>query len=119
MAILRNVCRKEYSRHQNSRMTHGDSFLYDDDGVQPLWQEPSMTPETELLRSVDVQIIHRLITAVPEPFREALILRELNELNYREIADVIGVPIGTVMSRIARARSMLRKSWSVDGNYRM
>jgi RNA polymerase sigma-70 factor (ECF subfamily) len=119
ITILRNVCRDEYSRHRNSKVTHGDSFLYDDDGVQPLWQEPSTTPETEMLRSLDVQTIHRLITALPEPFREALILRELNELSYREIAEVVGAPIGTVMSRIARARSMLRKAWSVEGNHRM
>jgi RNA polymerase sigma factor (sigma-70 family) len=119
MTILRNVCRDEYSRHQNSKVTHGDSFLYDDDGVQPLWQEPPTTPETEMLRSLDVQTIHRLITALPEPFREALVLRELNELSYREIAEVVGAPMGTVMSRIARARSMLRKAWSVEGNDRM
>ena len=119
MTILRNVCRDEYSRRQNSKVTHGDSFLHDNDGVQPLWQEPPTTPESEMLRSLDVETIHRLIRALPEPFREALILRELNELSYREIAEVVGAPIGTVMSRIARARSMLRKAWSVEGNDRM
>jgi RNA polymerase sigma-70 factor (ECF subfamily) len=72
-----------------------------------------------MLRSLDVQTIYRLITALPEPFREALVLRELNELSYREIAEVVGAPMGTVMSRIARARSMLRKAWSVEGNDRM
>jgi RNA polymerase sigma-70 factor, ECF subfamily len=117
MAILRNVCRDEYSRRKNSEVT-GDSFPYDNDCVQPLWQEPPTTPETEMLRSLDVQTIHRLITALPEPFGEVLILRELNDLSYREIADVAGTPIGTVMSRIARARSMLRKAWSVEGNGR-
>ena len=69
-----------------------------------------------MLRSIDRQTVHRLITALPEPFREVLILREINNLSYREIADTVGAPIGTVMSRIARARSMFRKAWGVDGN---
>ena len=46
---------------------------------------------------------------MPEPFREALVLRELEELSYAEIAEVTGVPIGTVMSRLARGRAMLAK----------
>jgi RNA polymerase sigma-70 factor (ECF subfamily) len=118
MAILRNVCRDGYSRHKKPEVRHGDSFPYDNDCVQPLWQEPSTTPEIDMLRSLDVQTVRRLITALPEPFREVLILRELNDHSYREIADVVGTPIGTVMSRIARARSMLRKAWSVEGNGR-
>jgi DNA-directed RNA polymerase specialized sigma24 family protein len=42
------------------------------------------------------------------------VLREINDLSYREIADVIGAPVGTVMSRLARARSMLRKAWIAE-----
>jgi RNA polymerase sigma-70 factor (ECF subfamily) len=51
------------------------------------------------------------VAALPEPFREAIVLREINELSYREIADVVGAPVGTVMSRLARARYMLRQAW--------
>jgi RNA polymerase sigma-70 factor, ECF subfamily len=51
------------------------------------------------------------VAALPEPFREAIVLREINELSYREIADVVGAPVGTVMSRLARARGMLRQAW--------
>jgi RNA polymerase sigma-70 factor (ECF subfamily) len=51
------------------------------------------------------------VAALPEPFREAIVLREINELSYREIADVVGAPVGTVMSRLARARCMLRQAW--------
>ena len=50
---------------------------------------------------------------MPEPFREALVLRELEELSYREIADITGAPIGTVMSRLARARRMLGERMGV------
>ena len=52
-----------------------------------------------------------LIEALPAPLREAIVLRELHELGYREIAEVTGVPIGTVMSRLHRARSALRRAW--------
>jgi RNA polymerase sigma-70 factor (ECF subfamily) len=52
-----------------------------------------------------------LLAALPEPFREAIVLRDINDLSYREIAEVIGAPVGTVMSRLARARSMLRDAW--------
>ena len=79
----------------------------------PLWQEPPGSPETVLLRSQDDEAIRRLVAALPQPFREAIVLREVNELSYQEIAQVAGVPVGTVMSRLARARSMLRAAWNV------
>jgi len=62
----------------------------------------------------DAQTIRRLVAELPEQFREAIVLREINDLPYRDIADVIGVPVGTVMSRLARARSMLRKAWIAE-----
>ena len=68
----------------------------------------------KMLRQWDANTIHRLVMELPEPFREAIVLREINDLSYREIADVIGAPVGTVMSRLARARSMLRKAWIAE-----
>jgi RNA polymerase sigma-70 factor (ECF subfamily) len=52
-----------------------------------------------------------VIAKLPDEFREVLILREMEDLSYREIALVTDVPIGTVMSRLARARAMLREKW--------
>jgi RNA polymerase sigma-70 factor (ECF subfamily) len=52
-----------------------------------------------------------LIEALPVPFRETLVLRELEELSYQQIATATGAPIGTVMSRLARAREMLERMW--------
>jgi RNA polymerase sigma-70 factor (ECF subfamily) len=52
------------------------------------------------------------VAELPEPFREVIVLREMNDLSYKEIAVVAGVPVGTVMSRLARARSMLRLAWN-------
>jgi RNA polymerase sigma-70 factor (ECF subfamily) len=65
------------------------------------------TPEEALLRQGEVDIVRGAIESLPEPFRETLVLRELEEMSYREIAEVTQAPIGTVMSRLARARAML------------
>jgi RNA polymerase sigma-70 factor (ECF subfamily) len=72
-------------------------------------QDPGPSPEEEVFRKADVARVRAAIEAMPEPFREAVVLRELEDLSYAEIAEVMGVPIGTVMSRLARARAMLAK----------
>jgi RNA polymerase sigma-70 factor (ECF subfamily) len=68
-------------------------------------------PEAEALRASDRRRLDALIAELPVEFREVLILREMEDLSYREIAEAIGVPIGTVMSRLARARAMLKAQW--------
>jgi len=65
------------------------------------------TAETGLIRQGDVAALRAAIETIPEPFREALVLRDLEELSYRQVAEVTGAPMGTVMSRLARARRML------------
>jgi RNA polymerase sigma-70 factor (ECF subfamily) len=65
------------------------------------------TPEAAVLRAGEVETVRGAIEALPEPFREALVLRELEEMSYRQIAEITSAPIGTVMSRLARARQML------------
>ena len=67
-----------------------------------------------MLRSRDAGAIRKLIDALAEPFKETFVLREINNLSYREIAVAAGVPIGTVMSRLARARAMLRAAWTAE-----
>lgn len=64
-------------------------------------------PEAILQRRQDAEAVRATVEALPEPFREALVLRELEELPYKDIAALTGAPIGTVMSRLARARAML------------
>jgi RNA polymerase sigma factor (sigma-70 family) len=70
-----------------------------------------LDPQRILERTMKRDAVREMIEALPVQFREALVLRELNDLSYREIADLTGLPIGTVMSRLARARDMLRKMW--------
>ncbi len=64
-----------------------------------------------MLRRHDTETMRRLIEQLPAESREVIVLREINDLSYREIAAIIEVPIGTVMSRLARARGMLRAAW--------
>ena len=105
MAILRNVCLATYAG--GGRLVYAES----DERVTPIWREDSETPEQAVLRRHDSDTMRRLIGDLPDEFREVIVLRELNELSYRDIATVIEAPIGTVMSRLARAREMLRKAW--------
>jgi RNA polymerase sigma-70 factor (ECF subfamily) len=67
-------------------------------------------PEAALIRVGNREQLDRLIDALPAEFRECLILRELEELSYKEIAAVTGVPLGTVMSRLSRARLTLQRA---------
>ncbi len=66
-------------------------------------------PDAHLLEEADTKSLHRAIEALPVEFREALVMRELEGLSYKEIADIANVPMGTVMSRLARARRLLRQ----------
>ena len=81
-----------------------------------MWQETQASPENTILQQQDSATIRRLVAELPEPFREVIVLREMNDLSYKEIAEVAGVPVGTVMSRLARARAMLRSAWNASEN---
>ena len=67
-----------------------------------------------MLRQRDAAAIRRLVIALDEPFRETFVLREIHNLSYREIADIVEAPVGTVMSRLARARALLRAAWLAE-----
>ncbi len=75
------------------------------------WGTPPRDPEALLMQRIDSQTLTRLMQRLPTEYREVLLLREVEDLAYKEIAEVSGVPIGTVMSRLARARLALRKLW--------
>jgi RNA polymerase sigma-70 factor, ECF subfamily len=115
LTILRNVCNAEFARR--GRQETPSDFSDERSTVDvPMWQEPHASPEAVLLREQDGDTIRGLVAALPQPFREAVVLRDINDLSYQEIAEVAGVPVGTVMSRLARARSMLRSAWNgVEG----
>ena len=65
------------------------------------------TPEAALIEKIEAEEIRKAVASLPLPFREVLVLREIHDLDYRSIAEMIQVPIGTVMSRLARARTLI------------
>ena len=70
-------------------------------------EQGPQTPEAALIAKADARRLQAAIAELPVPFRETLVLRDVQGLDYREIAEVTKVPIGTVMSRLARARRRL------------
>jgi len=69
-----------------------------------------LNPEGIVLRNLDAHLLRQALEALPVEFREVMVLRELEGLSYKEIADIAAVPLGTVMSRLARARKRLVRS---------
>jgi RNA polymerase sigma factor (sigma-70 family) len=109
LAILRNACRATYAG--TVRLVYSGDPMEGHSQQAPMWSEDSGTPEQEMMRQVDSGTVRRLIGELPAEFKEVIVLREINDLSYREIAAVIEAPIGTVMSRLARGRKLLRDAW--------
>src|ERR1043166_5844875 len=102
LTIVRNTC---YTWLQKNRLlTLSDPI---DEKLDELGLDFS-DPEMLLLRSVDAQIVRSALQELPVEFREVVVLREMEELSYKEIANVVDVPLGTVMSRLARGRKRLQ-----------
>jgi RNA polymerase sigma-70 factor (ECF subfamily) len=74
--------------------------------------EERETPEAALMRAEDASLMQRLIESLPRQLGEIIVLREVEELSYRDIAAALDLPIGTVMSRLARARAALAEAWA-------
>jgi RNA polymerase sigma-70 factor (ECF subfamily) len=66
-------------------------------------------PETKLLQAERTELVRKSLAELPEDYREVIVLRELEQLSYREIANIAGIPLGTVMSRLSRARQQLQQ----------
>jgi RNA polymerase sigma factor (sigma-70 family) len=103
LTIVRNTC---YTWMQQNRSRELTAVL--DEEIHML-ESDSPSPEALLLRSVDKEKLRRALDELPLEFREAIVLRELEEMSYKEIADISGVPLGTVMSRLARGRKRLQR----------
>lgn len=84
-----------------------------DDDAYPL-VSPDANPETLAMQASESRKLNEAVALLPNEFREVLILREMEDMSYREIAEVTSVPIGTVMSRLARARAMLKERWMAE-----
>jgi RNA polymerase sigma-70 factor (ECF subfamily) len=103
LAIVRNTC---YTWLERNRGREG-AVSFDEEAHGAV--TPPDGPEASALRQEDVGSLRRALDELPPEFREAIVLRELEGLSYKEIAAVVGVPLGTVMSRLARARERLHQ----------
>ncbi|HKC01714.1 MAG TPA: sigma-70 family RNA polymerase sigma factor [Sphingomicrobium sp.] len=110
-AIVRNCCWTAQSAQKGIlSLIVQESGISDETGTMLGDQaDPSPTPEEEVIRKAEINRLTSAIEAMPEPFREAIVLRDIEDMSYAEIAEVTGVPIGTVMSRLSRGRSILAK----------
>ncbi|MGB8839803.1 MAG: sigma-70 family RNA polymerase sigma factor [Aliidongia sp.] len=116
LSIVRNACFTWLRRNRPRDMVplgDGDAAAGTETlgTVVPLWSSETIPIDVQLERQADRALLDRLIEAMPADGREVLVLRELEELSYKDIAEVIGMPIGTVMSRLARARQRLMTDW--------
>ncbi len=75
---------------------------------------PPRTPEELLLRQVTIEAVRAAIEGLPASYREVVVLKDIEGLAYKEIAEVVGHPIGTVMSRLARGRNLLKARLAYD-----
>ena len=101
LAIVRNCCRTWLRENRPQQLA-----VELDDNFQAC-VEPWSNPEATLIISATSQLVRQALEELPVEYREVLILRELEDLSYKEIATVAEIPIGTVMSRISRARKEL------------
>jgi RNA polymerase sigma-70 factor (ECF subfamily) len=100
--IVRNTW---YSRLSRRAHVTAGAALNDE---QNQWPDNALDPEERLLQQHTVAVVRAALEQLPVDFREVIVLREIEGLSYKEIAAVVGVPIGTVMSRLARARERLQ-----------
>ena len=101
LVIVRNLCYSFLSK--NRRVGETVEFAEEEHS------SPAETPESAALQVSSSAEVRRAIAALPPEYKETLVLRELEELSYREIAEITGVPVGTVMSRLSRARQQLKQ----------
>ena len=103
LTIVRNTCLTWLKRNRNATAM----IALEDQVEDP--SEPSPDPEEMLLISINREQVRRALEQLPLEFREVIVLREFEGFSYKEIATTAGVPLGTVMSRLSRAREWLRR----------
>jgi RNA polymerase sigma factor (sigma-70 family) len=107
LAIVRNCCYSMLSKRQKS----GESVEFDEERDSEFADShigDSDNPETRLSRKMDSARLDDAIARLPAVYREVIVLREMEELAYEEVAQIANIPVGTVMSRLSRARALLR-----------
>ena len=108
MAIVRNACldclrerKRDGSTEEFDEMQHTSEEVYTSAELD--------SPERSALRNAEARAVHAAIAGLPLEYREVIVLRELEEMSYKEISAIAKIPVGTVMSRISRGRDLLRQ----------
>jgi RNA polymerase sigma factor (sigma-70 family) len=110
LAIVRNAAMTFMARNRRRTVAYvGDMADLDTLDLRQN-DDAAPNPEQELIALEDGERMRQAIAGLPSPFLETLVMRDINGLSYREIAETTGTPVGTVMSRLARARAMLAKT---------
>jgi RNA polymerase sigma factor (sigma-70 family) len=111
LAIVRNSCFTWLKTNRPAELAGG--FDEEQDSAFEAAERADAGPEALAALNMNRRTLNEAISALPAVFREVLVLRELQELSYKEIARIVDAPIGTVMSRLARARRLLQDSFRV------
>lgn len=115
LAIVRNTTFTWLGKNRpKALVVTDDDEMFERAGLERV-ESHEATPEAELIAKADAEQLHRAIAALPLAYREALVLREIEGLSYQEISSVMSIPIGTVMSRLARARHQLIRGIGMFG----
>jgi RNA polymerase sigma-70 factor (ECF subfamily) len=112
LAILRNVCHRQLDRRARPESTREEA-----DGAL-LLRQPQTSIPSEMLEDGEGAVVRQRVDSLPLEFRELIVLRELNDLSYREIAEVVGVSLGTVATRLAQARRAAARRPELPGAWR-
>jgi RNA polymerase sigma factor (sigma-70 family) len=114
LAIVRNAAMTWIARNRPKTLAYAGD-LSDLDAIDMRQgEDDAPDPEQTLIALEDGERVRRAIAALPSPYLETLVMRDVNGLSYREIAEATEAPIGTVMSRLARARALLAKTLKAD-----
>ena len=103
LTIVRNTCYTWLQQNRSRELTEPIEDKLDELGIT------TENPETRLLQTLDAQRVRQSLEELPIEFREVLIMREMEDLSYKQISTIADLPIGTVMSRLARGRKRLRE----------
>lgn len=104
LKIVRNTCYTWLQQHRGLK----PALVFDEE--RHSIETDAVNPEAILQKSEDRELLRQAVESLPLEFREVVVLRDLEELSYKEIAELAGIPMGTVMSRLARARERLQQS---------
>lgn len=107
LSIVRNTCFTWLAKNRPREIVLIGSAAEMEGTELGLHEDPGLDPEAELIRKADTAAVEAAIAALPQLYREVLVLHDINGLSYKEIAAMLSVPMGTIMSRLSRARRQI------------